>query len=393
MTNAEVAAVSFDENDYAVEIKNLEKKYGGKRAVANACFSVKKGEIMGFLGPNGAGKSTTMNIITGYLSPTSGTVKVGGADVLTNPSKVKKMIGYLPENPPLYPDMTVYEYLSFVFDLKKVKENKKDHIEEVMKTVKITHVKDRMIKNLSKGYKQRTGLAQALIGNPEVLILDEPTVGLDPKQIIEIRNVIKEIGSSRTVILSTHILQEVSAVCDRVTIINKGRIVASDTLSGIQKKMGDKGKIVIRTLCDKQSVKEVINRINNIKFSGYLGEKEEGTADFLVEAKDGADIRADIFSAFSAAGITLLELKSAELSLEEIFIRLTTDAAYISEETAETEENKKTGFFEKLLSKNKKIGEPKKENTGEENELKEESASESEIEIKKEADENEGDIQ
>ena len=383
-TSAEIIKDEFSETgEYAIEIENLEKKYGGKRAVAKASFSVKKGEIMGFLGPNGAGKSTTMNIITGYLSPTSGTVKVGGADILKNPSKVKKMIGYLPENPPVYPDMTVYEYLSFVFDLKKVKENKKEHIEDVMKTVKITHVKDRMIKNLSKGYKQRTGLAQALIGNPEVLILDEPTVGLDPKQIIEIRNVIKEIGKQRTVILSTHILQEVSAVCDRVTVINRGRIVASDTLAGIQQKMGGKGKYIIRAFCGEQTARDIISKIENKKFSGFIGSKEEDTVDFIIEAEDGADIRGDIFSAFAAAEVPLFGLKSAELSLEEIFIRLTTDAAYITEEDDEKQEeqNKKSGFFDKLFAKNKKdLKNNKIKSDGEKNENSEEAKEEEKVE-------------
>lgn len=355
MLNTEVKSAENSkakENAFAIEIENLEKRYGTKRAVANASFSVKHGEIMGFLGPNGAGKSTTMNIITGYLSPTSGTVKVGGADILKTPSKVKRMIGYLPENPPLYPELTVFEYLNFVYDLKKVKGNKKEHIEDVMRTVKITHVKNRMIKNLSKGYKQRTGLAQALIGDPEVLILDEPTVGLDPKQIIEIRNVIKEIGKKRTVILSTHILQEVSAVCDRVTIINQGRIVVSDTLSGIQEKMGDRGKYIIRTLCTEQTARNILSEVKNIKFSGYIGSKEEGSVDFMVEAAEGEDIRAEIFSAFAAASVPLIGLKSAELSLEEIFIRLTTDAAYAAEEPEELP--KKSGFFESIFAKKKK---------------------------------------
>ena len=224
----------------AVEIKNLVKKYGTNKALKDISFSVKHGEIMGFLGPNGAGKSTTMNIICGCISASSGSVSVCGCDVLENPKIAKSKIGYLPENPPLYFDMTVWEYLNFVYELKKVKKNRNEHLSEIMELVKLTDMKNRIIKNLSKGYKQRVGLAQALIGDPEVLILDEPTVGLDPRQIVEIRNVIKEIGKSRTIVLSTHILQEVSAVCDRVTIIAHGNIVAQNTLAGLEEETGGK---------------------------------------------------------------------------------------------------------------------------------------------------------
>ena len=228
------------EENNAVEICGLSKSYGGNKALDNISFSVRRGEIMGFLGPNGAGKSTTMNILTGCISASQGSVTVCGCDVLENPKIVKGKIGYLPEQPPLYFDMTVYEYLSFVYDLKKVKNDKKAHIEHVMQLVQISDMQGRMIKNLSKGYKQRVGLAQALIGDPEVLVLDEPTVGLDPKQIVEIRNVIKAIGKERTIILSTHILQEVSAVCDRVTIIAHGRIVAENTIEGLEELAGGK---------------------------------------------------------------------------------------------------------------------------------------------------------
>ena len=234
--NAAVLADMPSEDGAVIEICGLTKKYGSKKAVDNISFKVRRGEILGFLGPNGAGKSTTMNILTGYISATSGSVRVDGLDVLENPKEVKKKIGYLPENPPLYFDMTVREYLKFVYELKGAKKPEREHIDEVMEIARISHMADRMIKNLSKGYKQRVGLAQALIGDPEVLILDEPTVGLDPKQIIEIRNVIRELGKDRTVILSTHILQEVSAVCDRVAIINRGRLVALDTLESLSAK-------------------------------------------------------------------------------------------------------------------------------------------------------------
>lgn len=209
-----------------IEVKDLSKSYGDKKAVKSISFTVPKGEILGLLGPNGAGKSTTMNMITGYISMSGGTVSVNGVDVMENPIEAKKMIGYLPEQPPLYLDMTVSEYLNFVYDLKKVKMNiaKKDHLEDVMKTVSIENVKDRKIKNLSKGYKQRVGFAQAIIGKPEVLILDEPTVGLDPNQIVEIRDVIKRLRKEHTIIFSTHILSEASEICDRVLVINNGEI-------------------------------------------------------------------------------------------------------------------------------------------------------------------------
>jgi len=360
------------EEDIVIEISGLEKVYGTKKAVSKASFSVKRGEIMGFLGPNGAGKSTTMNILTGYLSPSSGTVKVDGLDILEHPKEAKKKIGYLPENPPLYFDMTVFEYLDFAYDLKKVKLNKEEHLEEIMKLVKILNVKDRMIKNLSKGYKQRVGLAQALIGNPDVLVLDEPTVGLDPKQIIEIRNVIKEIGKSRTIILSTHILQEVSAVCDRVTVINKGHIIVSDSLINIQEKMGDKGKYLLRVAGTEVQAREILEKIENIRFMGYVGKRENDTVDFMVEAEEGFDIRKNIFEAFAAANLPLVEFKSTELSLEEIFIRLTNSAEFIPEdEVAEVKES----FLKRLFKKN--------------DEEKKEAESDAETEEKSEADENE----
>jgi ABC-2 type transport system ATP-binding protein len=227
-----------------IEIRNLVKYYGDILAVNDVTFTVQKGEILGFLGPNGAGKTTTMNILTGFLSATSGTVTINGYDILENPQMAKRCIGYLPENPPLYLDMTVIEFLKFVSELKGVvKEDRIKQLAEIMKLVRITDVANRLIKNLSKGYRQRVGIAQALVGNPEVLVLDEPTVGLDPKQIIEIRNLIKELGKRHTVILSSHILPEVQAVCERVVIINKGKIAAEDTPEGLSRKMAKTSKV------------------------------------------------------------------------------------------------------------------------------------------------------
>ncbi len=313
----------------AVEIKNLTKKYGSTKVVDNISFSVKKGEIMGFLGPNGAGKSTTMNIICGCISPSEGSAYVCGYDVLENPEKTKAKIGYLPEQPPLYFDMTVLEYLNFVYDLKKVKNKKAKYINEIMKLVKIEDMKDRMIKNLSKGYKQRVGLAQALIGDPEVLILDEPTVGLDPKQIIEIRNVIKSIGKKCTVILSTHILQEVSAVCDRVTIISHGKIVAQNTISALEEETGGKNKFILKVSASKGEAERVIRNVQGIEKVEKEGKDSKGNISYILTQYDGADIRIPLFEALSNAQIKVCEFKSASMSLEDIFIKLTaTDAFY-----------------------------------------------------------------
>ena len=229
-----------------IEIQNLVKLYGNKSALEGVSFNVGEGEIVGFLGPNGAGKSTTLNILTGYLSSSSGTVKVGGIDVFEYPDEAKKLIGFLPEQPPLYHDMKVGEYLNFVYEIKKCKLNRKKHLEEIMQVTKVLDVKDRLIGNLSKGYRQRVGIAQALVGNPPVIIFDEPTVGLDPKQIIEIRNLIRNLGKTHTVILSSHILSEIQSVCDRVVIINEGRIIADEKTESITRVAGDTNEYIIK---------------------------------------------------------------------------------------------------------------------------------------------------
>ena len=324
--NINVENKIFSQKDKTViKICNLTKRYGTKKAVDNISLTVNCGEILGFLGPNGAGKSTTMNILTGYISSTSGKVLIDGSDILENPKIAKKKIGYLPENPPLYNDMSVNEYLEFVYELKKVEIPRKEHLSEIMETVKIDHVADRMIKNLSKGYKQRVGLAQALVGNPEVLILDEPTVGLDPKQIMEIRDVIRIIGQNRTVILSTHILQEVSAVCDRIAIINQGKIAAVGNLPEITETFGDKGKYLIRAVGNVDDIKLILEKIAGLKDFKQLATCEQGTVDFSLKFKTGEDFRPSVFKAFADAGIVLVEFKSLELSLEEIFMRVITE--------------------------------------------------------------------
>lgn len=310
-----------------VEIKNLTKKYGDNLAVDNISFTVSKGEILGFLGPNGAGKSTTMNILTGYLSCTSGEVKIDGYDILDNPIEAKKRIGYLPEHPPLYMDMTVSEYLDFVYDLKGVKEERTEHLSKIMDAVKITDVKNRLISNLSKGYKQRVGLAQAMVGNPEVLILDEPTVGLDPKQIIEIRDVIKKLGRDHTVILSSHILQEVNAICERVIIINKGKLVASDTAENLGKSISNENKFQLRVAGDERSILDALEGISGIKYIKSLGRKEAGSIDFIVEAEPNVDVRTPIFNALAQCGLPILAMQALDLSLEDIFLEVTQNVA------------------------------------------------------------------
>lgn len=318
-----------------IEIKNLTKAYGAKKAVDDISFTVNSGEILGFLGPNGAGKTTTMNIITGYGSATSGTVTIDGMDTVEKPMECKRRIGYLPELPPLYMDMTVSEYLNFVFDLKAPKVERKSHLEDIMETVKISDVKGRLIKNLSKGYKQRVGIAQALIGNPDILILDEPTVGLDPKQIIEIRNVIKELGKNRTVILSSHILPEVSAICERVIIINKGKIMAIDTPENLSRTLSRDNRLMIRVEGSSAAIEKALHGVEDIAYIEALGQKESGTYDYIIEAEGETDIRKKVFSALAAAELPILMSKTMGLSLEEVFLQLTTDESTAAEEPAE----------------------------------------------------------
>jgi ABC-2 type transport system ATP-binding protein len=313
-----------------IEIKGLTKKYGKLKAVDHISFEVLEGEILGFLGPNGAGKTTTMNIITGYLSATHGSVKVDGFDVLEKPNEVKSRIGYLPETPPLYNDMTVYEYLDFVYEIKKVKsENKKEHIESIKGRAKIDDVSGRIIKNLSKGYKQRVGLAQALIGDPKVLVLDEPTIGLDPKQIIEFRNTIKELGKSHTVILSSHILPEISAVCDKVVIINRGKIVAIDTTENLSK--SNENNLLVTIEGDKGEVIKVINKIKGVALVSIKTENLDGTCDYIVQAEAGVDIRKFLFVALAKNNFPVVTLRQIELSLEDIFLQVVTEEKFDEE--------------------------------------------------------------
>ena len=308
-----------------IEIQNLTKKFGQIKAVNNLNFTVEKGEILGFLGPNGAGKSTTMNIITGYIPSTEGTVKVCGYDIMESPREVKKHIGYLPEQPPVYMDMTVTDYLDFVADLKLVnKKQKKNQINDIMELVKVGDHRNRMIKNLSKGYKQRVGLAQSLIGSPDVLILDEPTVGLDPKQIIEIRKLIKALGKEHTIILSTHILPEVSAVCERVVIINKGEIAAVDTPENLSKGLSNMSKLMVTVAGPRQSVENAIKGIYGVKYVEAAAEKEREASSYIVEADKEIDVRKPLFFAMAKLGYPIIEMRGIGMSLEDIFVEIVT---------------------------------------------------------------------
>lgn len=306
-----------------IEVKNLTKRYGNNVALDHVSFSVEEGKILGFLGPNGAGKSTTMNIITGYLSSTEGTVTVGGYDILENPNEVKKLIGYLPEIPPLYMDMTVKEYLNFMYELKKVTLPREKHIQEICRLVKIQNVYKRLIGNLSKGYKQRVGIAQALLGNPPVLILDEPTVGLDPKQIIEIRKLIKDLGRNHTVILSSHILPEVQAVCERVIIINNGKLVADGATDCLAHDLSNDHRLIIRVAGPENEVTHALSSMPHMKEVVCYGEKEPGVYEFSVETKLDYDVRRDLFALLTRKGWPLMSMRNTDLTLEDVFLQLT----------------------------------------------------------------------
>ncbi len=306
-----------------IEVKDLVKKYGSHLAVDHLSFTLESGKIYGFLGPNGAGKSTTMNIMTGYLGATQGSVLIDGHDILKEPEEAKKHIGYLPELPPLYMDMTVQEYLEFAAELKKLpKEKRESDISEVMKLTRLQDVSDRLIKNLSKGYKQRVGLAQAILGFPEIIILDEPTVGLDPKQIIEIRELIRTLSKKHTVILSSHILAEVREVCDYILIISKGKLVASDTPENLELLRNGASSLELEVKAAPDTARAILSTIDDIDAMEMHSENENLTR-VKLETKNGADIREAIFYAFAEEKCPLLEMKTAKASLEDIFMELT----------------------------------------------------------------------
>lgn len=307
-----------------IEVKNLVKKYGNHTAVDHLNFTIEEGHVYGFLGPNGAGKSTTMNIMTGYLGATEGEVLINGHDILKEPEEAKRQIGYLPELPPLYMEMTVREYLEFVAELKGIAKKKRgESINEVEKMVKIWEVENRLIKNLSKGYRQRVGLAQAVLGFPEIIILDEPSVGLDPKQIIEIRDLIKELGKNHTVILSSHILSEISAVCDHIFIISKGKLVASDSTENLMKQMSGAQEIELLIKGDNAAVQETFTGIAEVEKCIPLEQKDEACVHLNLIAKPGMDIREQVFASCVNHGFVILQMNPVSKSLEDVFLELT----------------------------------------------------------------------
>ena len=307
-----------------IEVRNLTKKYGDHFAVQDISFSLEKGKIYGLLGPNGAGKSTTMNIMTGYIAATSGEVIIEGHDIFKEAEEAKKHIGYLPEIPPLYMDMTVWEYLFTVADLKGVpKSERKSMIGDAMEKVMITNMKDRLIKNLSKGYKQRVGIAQTLIGNPDIIILDEPTVGLDPKQIIEIRTLIKQLGEDHTVLISSHILSEIGAVCDHVVIINKGHLVVSDSTENLEKLFKGQDILCLSAQGELEKIQNILREFPALSIADMKEAEEAETYRFQLKVQDQADYRKQLFFRFAEAGIPLLEISRAGMSLEDIFLEIT----------------------------------------------------------------------
>lgn len=307
-----------------IEINHLVKKYGSHVAVDDLSLTVEPGKIYGFLGPNGAGKSTTMNIITGYLAATSGEVKLNGYDILKQPEEAKKCVGYLPELPPLYMDMTVREYLNFVAELKKIEKSLRSrYVDEAMEITKISDVSGRMIRNLSKGYRQRVGFAQAVLGYPEIIILDEPTVGLDPKQIIEIRDLIKELGKKHTVILSSHILTEISAVCDHVFIISKGKLVASDSTENLVNLMSGAQEIELLVKGDGELLAKQLQQLGEVEHFEKGVSEEKETSKFVLTATKGVDLREKVFAACVEHGAVILEMKTVTKSLEDVFLQLT----------------------------------------------------------------------
>ena len=306
-----------------IELKNVTKKYGKFKAVDNISFSVKEGEIIGLLGPNGAGKSTTMNMITGFIEQAEGEIIINGYDITKKPKKAKKSIGYMPEGVPLYTDLTVKEFVTYMAEIKQV--NRKERKEKVEKIIEKTGLKDvekKLIRNLSRGYKQRVSMAGALVGEPKILILDEPTVGLDPKQITEIRNMIKELGKTHTVILSSHILSEVSQICNKVIIINKGKIVAVDTPENLENKVNNKNCVYVTVEDNENKIDTIKNKIKEIKSIQLTQKNEDGTKQYIIEAEGDIDLRKIIFNEFAKENITIFEMKKADTTLEEAFMKL-----------------------------------------------------------------------
>ena len=346
-----------------IEVKNVTKKYGNFVAVDNISFTVKDGEVVGFLGPNGAGKSTTMNMITGFIEPTDGTIEVNGFDVQRQSAKAKKQIGYMPEGVPLYTELTVKEFVTYMAELKKVpRKEKKENVEKVLEETGLKDVSKKLIRNLSRGYKQRVSLAGALVGDPKVIILDEPTVGLDPRQITEIRKLIKDLGKKHTVILSSHILSEVSQICERVIIINKGKIIAVDTPENLEQKTEEKNVILLTVEDKNKNMTKLKKEIPEITECKFIKDNEDGTKQYMIESKADIDLRKQLFEILPKKDITIFELKKAEKSLEDAFLTLIDAATEKDNKPAKKEEkaNKEEKKTEKTNKKEKADKEEKK---------------------------------
>ncbi len=325
-----------------IQVENITKKYGNFTAVDGISFEIDEGEIVGFLGPNGAGKSTTMNMITGFIEPSEGRIIVDGYDISKKPKKAKKQIGYMPEGVPLYSDLTVREFVSYMADLKGCdKKQKKEEIEKVLAETGLTEVQNKLTKNLSRGYKQRVSMAGALIGNPKVIILDEPTVGLDPKQVTEIRALIKELGKSHTVILSSHILSEVSQICNRVIIINKGKIVAIDTPENLENKVVQNNAIYVTVEDPENKMENIKEKLNSVIDIEFIVENEDKTKKYIIKGEKDVDLRKEIFETFAKEGITIFEMKKADATLEDAFMKLINDSSELNKDdnTKEIEDN------------------------------------------------------
>lgn len=332
-----------------IKVENVTKKYGNYIAVDSMSFEIKEGEIVGFLGQNGAGKTTTMSIITGFIEPNSGKVEINGYDISKKARKAKKEIGYMPETTPLYNELTPREFIKYMAELKGVKRKEiKDEVERVIKAVNIEDVQNKLIKNLSRGYRQRVSMAGALVGNPKVLILDEPTVGLDPKQVTQIRNLIKSLGKDHTVILSSHILSEVSQICEKVIIINKGKLVAIDTPENLESRTTSDNTLLVTVEDPENKINEAVKEIKNIKELKFIKDLPDGTKQYSISSNDDKDMRKDVFASFAKAGMTIFELKKEENTLEDAFIDL------IDKQKTEMDESKKKEKEEKKIPKKKK---------------------------------------
>lgn len=356
-----------------IKVENVTKKYGSHTAIDNISFEIKEGEIVGFLGPNGAGKTTTMSIITGYIEPNSGHVEIGGYNVSKKARKAKREIGYMPETTPLYNELTPKEFITYMAELKSVpRKERKAEVERVIKAVNIDDVQNKLIRNLSRGYRQRVSLAGALVGNPKVLILDEPTVGLDPKQVTQIRSLIKSLGKDHTVILSSHILSEVSQICEKVIIINKGKLIAIDTPENLEKKEAGENTLLVTVEDPEGKINDTVKAMPNVRDIKLVKEIPDGTKQYSIFAKGDKDIRKDIFASFAKCGITIFELKKAEISLEDAFIDLIDNQKEepsktkeeIKKEKQEQKEKNKKDKENKKAEKNKQKENKKKEKGG-----------------------------